>query len=114
MTETTTRPADAPLLLDCHQAAALLGVSLRKFRDLTKQDGFPAGRALGPRSTRWSRGELEAFAACLPTVRRDEPAHLTEARKARNEGKVPAPAAHAPFPAPAAPPQAAKAWDEIR
>lgn len=85
-----------PILLDCHQAAAFLGVSLRKFRDMTKDEDFPSGRALGPRSTRWLRGELEEYAAKLPLVKREEPPQLTAARAAREAGQ---PTAACPFPA---------------
>lgn len=85
----------APILLDCHQAAALLGTSLRRFRDLCKEPGFPLARSLGPRSTRWVRAELEDYAVRLPPAARDEPAPLAAARAARIAGQ---PMAHAPFP----------------
>ena len=100
-----------PILLDCHQAAAFVGVSLRKFRAMVKDPTFPAARALGPRSTRWHRIELETYAASLPAVKRDEPAHLAAAREARAKGQ---PTAHAPFPAPVPTPRAGRTWKEIR
>jgi predicted DNA-binding transcriptional regulator AlpA len=75
-------------LLDAHEAAAFLGVSLRKFRDLTKEPSFPAGRVLGPRSTRWVRSELEVWAIALPLAARDEPEQL---RRSRCEPGVPEP-----------------------
>lgn len=80
------------ILVDAKQGAALLDVSLRTFRDLIKAPDFPAARSLGPRSTRWVRSELAAYASALPAVRRDEPAQLTAARAARAVGIHPAPA----------------------
>ena len=95
---TTTEPL--PLLLDAHEAARLVGVSLRTFRELMKRPSFPAARSLGPRSTRWHRSELEAWTAALPAAqRRDEPDHLAAARKSRKSRK---PTAACPFPGPAA------------
>jgi predicted DNA-binding transcriptional regulator AlpA len=91
------------LLLNAHESADLLGMSLRRFRDVCKEPTFPAGRELGPRSTRWLRSELEAYAASLPAVQRDEPRQLAAARAARAAGE---PTAHAPFPAPS--------WREIK
>lgn len=87
---------NTPILLDARQSAELLGMSLRKFRDDCKLPDFPPARSLGPRSTRWVRCELEAYAAALPPVRRDEPPQLLAARAARAAGQ---PTANAPFPA---------------
>jgi predicted DNA-binding transcriptional regulator AlpA len=84
------------ILLDARESAELLGMSLRKFRDDCKLPDFPHARSLGPRSTRWVRTELEAYAAALPAVRVDEPPQLAAARAARAAGQ---PTAHAPFPA---------------
>jgi len=84
-----------PFLLDARQSAALLGVSLRRYRDLCKEPGFPSARILGPRSTRWIRAELEKYAVNLPVGLRDEPQHLTAARQARRERQ---PTAACPFP----------------
>jgi len=99
------------LLLDAHQSANFVGVSLRTFRDLVKREDFPKARSLGPRSTRWHREELAAWVAVLPAAeRRDEPEHLAKARKARKKRQ---PTAHAPFPGPAAP-AAPKPWREVR
>lgn len=92
--------SSVPFLLDAHQAAGLLGMSLRKFRADCKLPAFPNARALGPRSTRWVRAELEAYASSLPPVRRDEPPQLAAARAARAAGQ---PTAHAPFPHPQQP-----------
>lgn len=97
----TTKPAseptmnDLPYLVDAHQAAGLLGMSLRKFRDDCRLPDFPPARSLGPRSTRWVRSELLAYAISLPAVRRAEPEQLAAARAARAAGM---PTAHAPFP----------------
>lgn len=80
-------------LVDAKEGAALLGISLRSFRDLIKTSGFPAARSLGPRSQRWVRSELETYALALPTVKRDEPQQLAAARAARAAGRpvLPAP-----------------------
>lgn len=85
-----------PILLDARQSAAFLGMSLRRFRDVCKEPGFPAARAHGPRNTRWVRTELEAFAVGLPAQRQAEPEHLSAARKARTQKR---PTAACPFPA---------------
>jgi predicted DNA-binding transcriptional regulator AlpA len=53
------------ILLTARQSADLLGMSLRKFHDACKEDDFPAARSFGPRSTRWVRSELEAYAVAL-------------------------------------------------
>lgn len=84
-----------PFLLDARRSAALLGISLRRFRDLCKESGFPAPRCLGPRSTRWVRVELEEYAAQLPAKGRGEPEHLVAAREARKQRH---PTAAYPFP----------------
>jgi predicted DNA-binding transcriptional regulator AlpA len=76
----------SPILLDARVSAALLGVSLRRFRDLCKETGFPQSRSLGPRSTRWLRSELEQYAANLPMgCCKEEPEQLAAARRARLE-----------------------------
>jgi len=80
-----------PFLLSAQQAAELLGVSLRTYRDLIKQPDFPAPRSLGPRSNRWVRTELEAYAAALPSVRHGEPPQLSAARLAKAAGRPVAP-----------------------
>lgn len=87
--------APAPFLLNVSQAATLLGVSVRTFRVLTKSEGFPAPRALGPRNTRWVRSELEAYAVALPAV--EEHRQLADARAAKAAGRVvlPQPFRHA-------------------
>jgi predicted DNA-binding transcriptional regulator AlpA len=76
------------ILVDAKEGAALLGISLRSFRDLMKTAGFPAARSLGPRSQRWLRAELEQYAVALPTVRRDEPPQLAAARAAKATGRA--------------------------
>jgi predicted DNA-binding transcriptional regulator AlpA len=85
----------SPILLDARRSAALLGISLRRFRDLCKEAGFPQSRSLGPRSTRWLRSELEQYAANLPIACKEEPAQLAAARRARMQ-RLPTPAC--PFP----------------
>ena len=80
------------ILLDARQTAAFLGISLRSLRDLAKTEGFPAARALGPRSTRWVRPELEAYAAALPAIVKPEPPQLAAARAAKAAGQPPMPA----------------------
>lgn len=80
------------ILLDAKAAAALLDISLRSYANLVKTPGFPAARSLGPRSVRWLRSEIEAYAAALPAVKRDEPPQLAAARAAKAAGRVPLPA----------------------
>lgn len=99
----------SPILLDARQSAAFLGISLRKYRDLCKEPGFPAARSMGgPHTTRWVRPELEAYAVSLPAAKKDdEPPQLAAARKARAAGL---PTANAPFPGVAPSPS----WKEVR
>jgi predicted DNA-binding transcriptional regulator AlpA len=99
-----------PILLDARQTAALLGISLRTFRERCKEPGFPAARSLGPRSTRWVRTELESYAVSLPTAPQDEPPQLTAARKARAARM---PTANAPFPQGPALAGASRSWKQI-
>lgn len=80
------------ILVDAREGADLFGVSERAWAALIKTPGFPAARSLGPRSTRWLRSELEAYAATLPVVQRDEPPQLAAARAARAAGLAIAPA----------------------
>jgi excisionase family DNA binding protein len=81
----------APFLLDAAEAAKLLGVSLRTLRNLTKRADFPSPRTLGPRSFRWVRSELEAFACQLPPAKASEPPALVAARAAKAAGRPVAP-----------------------
>jgi predicted DNA-binding transcriptional regulator AlpA len=83
-----------PYLLDAKESAALLGVSLRTFRDILKTPDFPGARVLGPRCSRWVRPELEAYAAALPATKPGEPPQLAAARAAKAAGQ---PIAPAPF-----------------
>lgn len=77
-------------LLDARESAQLLGVSLRSFRNIAKRPECPQPRELGPRTYRWVRAELEAFAAALPVASGQEPAALQAAR-ARRTAAEPAP-----------------------
>jgi len=47
-------------------AKEVFAVSERFFDEFKRMPGFPAPLALGPRTTRWVRAELEAFALSLP------------------------------------------------
>jgi predicted DNA-binding transcriptional regulator AlpA len=77
----------APILIDAQQAADVLGISLRLFRDISKRPGFPAARELGPRCHRFVLAELEAYAVALPAVMQSgEPAQLAAAREAKAAG----------------------------
>lgn len=49
-----------PELLTEKQAAALLGVGVRKFHALRSEPWFPQAVELGPRALRWVRAELMA------------------------------------------------------
>jgi predicted DNA-binding transcriptional regulator AlpA len=82
-----TPPAFAGLaaLLPDVQAAAVIGVSVRKFHDLRDEDWMPRPIVLGPRLLRWSRAELEAAIMAMPRAQgRSEPAQLARARAARS------------------------------
>lgn len=80
----TTSPV-APALLNEAQAAALFGVSARKFSELRAAPWMPRPIALGPRALRWSRVELEAAIAHAPRLVEPlaEPLPLAKARAAR-------------------------------
>ena len=71
-----------PILLDAKASATFLGVSLRTFRDLRKEPGFPLPVSLGPRTHRWRRSDLETWVASLQAAVLDEPAQLEAARVA--------------------------------
>lgn len=47
--------------LSKNEAAKYIGVSPRKFFDLTKQSGFPKAFTLGERSNKWSVTELDTW-----------------------------------------------------
>ena len=74
-------------------AARFIGVSDRRFAELTKSADFPRAVELGgPRSCRWLRNELEAYVASRPRrVVASEPAPLAAARAAKAAGRKPAP-----------------------
>lgn len=76
-------PAPTPELLTEREAAALLGVGVRKFHELRGSDWLPPAIELGPRALRWSRSELlAAIASRAPRrVVLAEPQHLRQARK---------------------------------
>lgn len=73
----------APVLLNDEQAAACLGVSVRKFHDLRAHDWMPRPVVLGPRLLRWIRSELERAAVELiprQAAGAGEPTQLLRAR----------------------------------
>jgi predicted DNA-binding transcriptional regulator AlpA len=73
---------DIAVSLNARSAAALLGVSLRRFQQLRWLDAFPVGRRLGPKQVRWLLPELLAWLAAQPVVRcQPEPAQLARARR---------------------------------
>lgn len=76
-------PAPSPELLTEREAAALLGVGVRKFHELRGADWMPQAIALGPRALRWSRAELMAALAERAPRRivLAEPEHLQRVRK---------------------------------
>lgn len=76
------RAADiGPALLNDDQAAALWGVSVRRFHELRQEPWAPAPITLGPRLLRWSHVELEAAIAAMPRAAKQcEPAQLARAR----------------------------------
>ena len=71
-----------PVLLNDDQAAACLGVSVRKFHDLRKEEWMPRPVVLGPRMLRWPRAEIEAAVATMPRLAEagPEPAQLRRAK----------------------------------
>jgi predicted DNA-binding transcriptional regulator AlpA len=71
-----------PVLLNDKQAAASLGVSVRKFHELRAQPWMPCAVVLGPRALRWVRAEMEqAAAVSMPRLQAaSEPAQLLRAR----------------------------------
>ena len=71
-----------PVLLTDTQAAACLGVSVRKFHDLRSESWMCRPVVLGPRLLRWPRAELEAAVASMPrqATPGDEPAQLLRGR----------------------------------
>lgn len=82
------RVAVAPALLTALQAAALLGVSERKFSEMRAAGLVPDAIALGERALRWRRDELlEHVAATAPRVRMQaEPAPLARKKAALAKG----------------------------
>jgi predicted DNA-binding transcriptional regulator AlpA len=67
-------------LLDAKQAAALLGISERRFYQLRHEPNFPVGRQLGPRTVRYSSSELLEWTKSCPPATRVEPAQLQQGR----------------------------------
>lgn len=75
----------APVLLSEDQAAALFGVSVRKFGELRAEAWMPLPIALSPRYLKWSRVELEAAIEKMPRQsERVEPLQLAKGRAAAN------------------------------
>ena len=74
------------LLLDRHQAAAVLGVSSRTFEELMNEEWMPKPVQLGSRLLRWPIAELEEAISRMPRQnRRQEP---VRERIARLKGDV--------------------------
>jgi predicted DNA-binding transcriptional regulator AlpA len=71
-----------PVLLSDAQAAACLGVSVRKFHDLRNEPWCPKPVVLGPRLLRWPRVEIERAVADMPrlAIASPEPSELLRAR----------------------------------
>lgn len=71
-----------PTLLTDEQAAASLGVSVRKFHDLREEAWMPRPVVLGPRLLRWPRVEIEGAVARMPRqeAKAPEPAQLRRAK----------------------------------
>ncbi|MCU0896723.1 MAG: hypothetical protein MUC55_04400 [Burkholderiales bacterium] len=66
-----------PVLLSAPQAAALLGISERRFHELRRDPGFPQAVLIGARCVRWHRDELAEYVKSLPRVTvLPEPQHL--------------------------------------
>jgi len=72
-----------PILVDAVEGARLLGISERRFHELRREPGFPAGVALGVRSVRWLREELVDYARSLPRVGLLSAPVQLQARRAR-------------------------------
>src|SRR4051794_40006083 len=63
----TKMSANDPYVLARKPAARFMGVSDRRFAELTKCNDFPRALQLGgPRSCRWLRSELEAYVCGRP------------------------------------------------
>jgi len=86
MRETHLEAVVVPAYLSDRQAAAYLGVSLRRLTELSKEPWFPCPVMLGPRLTRHVRSELDAAATRMPRKEASqEPAELARARRERIE-----------------------------
>jgi predicted DNA-binding transcriptional regulator AlpA len=74
--------ATPPELLTEREAAAVLGVGVRKFHQLRAEPWLPQAIELGPRALRWSRTELlQALATRAPRrAVQVEPEHFKAAR----------------------------------
>ena len=84
--------ASGLILWTDEQGADALGVSVRKFHELRREEWFPAPIVLGPRLLRWSRAELELAVANMPrlTQPQAEPAALLRGRieRAKRTGEL--------------------------
>ncbi|MCW5645133.1 MAG: hypothetical protein KIT63_23780 [Rhodoferax sp.] len=68
-------------LLSDQQAAALMGVSCRKFHEIRHEEWMPKPIVLGPRFVKWSRSELLAAISNAPRQEAaPEPAQLLRGR----------------------------------
>ena len=76
-----------PVLLTDDQAAACLGVSVRKFHELRGEPWMVRPVVLGPRLLRWPRAELERSILDMPRQPAPgvEPAQLLRARIERQK-----------------------------
>lgn len=76
-----TRTPPPELLTDV-EAAALLGMPVRKFHKLRHEDWMPHAVELSPRALRWVRGELlQAVISQAPRRKvQEEPVHFRTAR----------------------------------
>ena len=85
-----------PVLLTDEQAAACLGVSVRKFHDLRSESWMPRPVILGPRLLRWPRSELERAITDMPRqgAVSPEPTQLLRSRieRAKRTGSLAVPA----------------------
>ena len=74
-----------PILLTDEQAAACIGVSVRKFHQLRAETWMPLPIVLGPRALRWARVELEEAVVKMPRQQKPagEPLQLAKGRAAR-------------------------------
>jgi predicted DNA-binding transcriptional regulator AlpA len=74
-----------PELLDDEQAAAKLGVSVRKFHELRHEPWMPRAVVLGPRHKRWSATQLDAAIQNIPREEQvpAEPSQLAKGRAAK-------------------------------